>query len=86
MSQRDVGDPLTRAFVSAVEHGHVVPSLPSLIHMAARMGTDASSVLGVVKTQSTGVYNAGHGYERSDTNAATTASGRGRSAPRDGDR
>ena len=85
MSQRDVGDPLTRAFVSAVEHGHVVPSLPSLIHMASRLGTDAATVLGAVNMRSTGVYNPGHGYDRSDINTATTAGGGGRSATRDGD-
>lgn len=77
LSQAEVGAPLTRAFVSAVERGHVIPSLPSLLHLASRLRIDAGTLLLVVNGDTTAVYTPPHGND----NAATTKSGGGRSTP-----
>jgi transcriptional regulator with XRE-family HTH domain len=61
LSQAEVGRPLTRAFVSAVEHGHAVPSLASLVILAERLATDAATLLGSVNHGSTAVYDGAHG-------------------------
>ncbi|HTC85958.1 MAG TPA: helix-turn-helix transcriptional regulator, partial [Candidatus Acidoferrum sp.] len=61
MSQAEIGLPLTRGFVSAVERGHVVPSLPSLLHLASRLGVDAAALLSSVNGDATGVYTPAHG-------------------------
>ncbi len=37
LTQSGLGAPLTRAFVSAVERGRAVPSLPALAHMLGRI-------------------------------------------------
>lgn len=63
LSQTEVGRPLTRAFVSAVEHGHAVPSLASLVMLAERLATDAATLLGSVNRGSTGVYDGEHADE-----------------------
>src|SRR2546429_6695 len=76
LSQGQVGRPLSRAFVSAVEHGHVVPSLPSLLLLAGRLGTDAAALLNAVKMDSTAVYNLAHG----SPDQAASSRGRRRSA------
>ena len=39
LSQAELGSPLTRAYVSAVERGRVVPSLPALRLMTRRLDT-----------------------------------------------
>jgi transcriptional regulator with XRE-family HTH domain len=61
LSQAEVGGPFSRAFVSAVEHGHAVPSLASLVILADRLATDAATLLGSVNHGSTGVYDGGNG-------------------------
>jgi transcriptional regulator with XRE-family HTH domain len=45
MTQAQLGAPLTRSYVSAVERGRIVPSVPALAHMAARLGTDPGHLL-----------------------------------------
>jgi transcriptional regulator with XRE-family HTH domain len=45
MSQADLGRPFTRAYVSQVESGRTLPSLPALFHLADRLGVDPSSLL-----------------------------------------
>jgi transcriptional regulator with XRE-family HTH domain len=37
LTQRELGAPLTRGYVSAVEAGRTVPSLPALQHMVDRL-------------------------------------------------
>ena len=61
LSQAEVGHPLTRAFVSAVENGHTVPSLASLVLLAERLATDPATLLRSVKPDTTAVYDVGHG-------------------------
>ena len=82
LSQAEVGAPLTRAFVSAVERGHVVPSLPSLIHLASRLEIDAGTLLAAVNGDTTDVYTPPHGND----DAATTKGRRGRPTPGHGHR
>jgi transcriptional regulator with XRE-family HTH domain len=64
LSQAKAGWPLTRGFVSAVECGHVVPSLPALMLIAGHLGTDIATLLQVVKGHATTMYNPGHGRDR----------------------
>jgi transcriptional regulator with XRE-family HTH domain len=45
LSQHEVSSPLTRAFVSQVERGLTMPSLPALIVLSERLGTSADEVL-----------------------------------------
>lgn len=51
LSQSRVGRPLTRAFMSSVECGRVVPSLPSLLLIAGRLNSTAGAILTSVETQ-----------------------------------
>jgi len=45
LSQASMGIPLTRAFISQVEAGRTLPSLPALIVLAERLGTSADEIL-----------------------------------------
>lgn len=45
LSQASVSAPLTRAYVSQVEAGLTLPSLPALIVLAERLGTSADEIL-----------------------------------------
>jgi hypothetical protein len=49
MSQGSLGHPLTRSYVSAVELGHTVPSLPALRLMATRLGLSLSEFFAAVE-------------------------------------
>ncbi len=51
MTQGQVGGPLSRAFISAVEHGRVVPSLAALNLMAQRMNVPVDELLPGVNRQ-----------------------------------
>src|SRR5215203_1570848 len=44
-TQRALGEPLTKGFVSAVEHGRIVPSLPALRLMTDRLGVPLGEFL-----------------------------------------
>lgn len=54
MSQAALGAPLTRAYVSAVETGRVVPSLPALEHMVNRLGSSLSDFFAAVERDRAG--------------------------------
>ena len=45
LSQDEMSPPLTRGFISQVELGRTMPSLPALIVMSERLGTSADEVL-----------------------------------------
>ena len=51
LSKQHLGDPLTRSFVSLVEHGRLTPSLPSLRIIASTLGTSAAGILASVEAQ-----------------------------------
>lgn len=50
LTQADLGAPLSRAFVSRVEHGRLTPSLPSLLLLADRLGSTGAALLATVET------------------------------------
>jgi transcriptional regulator with XRE-family HTH domain len=45
LSQGELSAPLTRAYISQVESGRTLPSLPALILLAERLGTSADEIL-----------------------------------------
>ena len=51
LSQTNVGQPLSRAFMSSVESGRLTPSLPSLLMIARRLNSSAAAILASVDTQ-----------------------------------
>ena len=51
MSQQDIGRPLSRAFISLVENGHISPSLASLVLISARLDLPAWELLKAVSEQ-----------------------------------
>jgi transcriptional regulator with XRE-family HTH domain len=54
LTQAELGEPLTKAFVSAVEHGHTVPSLPALRLMVGRLDTSLAGFLAAVEREAAG--------------------------------
>ena len=52
LTQAALGVPLTKGFVSAVERGRTVPSLPALRLMAGRLGTTLGEFLTAVDDES----------------------------------
>ncbi len=60
MSQEDVSAPLTRGYVSQVERGQTMPSLPALIVIAEHLGTSADVVLRAVNRALSEEYAVGH--------------------------
>jgi hypothetical protein len=56
MTQTQLGWPLTRGFVSAVEHGHCLPSLAALAHFADRLGVSPADLLDPVKHELAALY------------------------------
>jgi transcriptional regulator with XRE-family HTH domain len=63
LTQAALGDPFTRAFVSAVESGQAVPSITALALLVDRLGAPLTDFFSGVNDQMTGVYNAGHGAD-----------------------
>lgn len=63
LSQANVGRPLSRAFMSSVENGHLTPSLPSLLIIARQLNTSAAAILGSVETQLEGQIEHGSSDE-----------------------
>jgi len=60
MSQVQLADPLSKAFVSLIEHGRVVPSLPSLGLIADRLQTSPAVLLHSVNRGWTEEYTDAH--------------------------
>jgi transcriptional regulator with XRE-family HTH domain len=51
LSQATAARPFSRAFMSSVERGRFIPSLPSLLIIARQLNTSASNILGAVDLQ-----------------------------------
>lgn len=51
MSQGEIGRPLSRAFISLVENGHISPSLASLVLISARLDLPVWELLKAVSEQ-----------------------------------
>lgn len=60
LSQEEMSAPMTRSYVSQVERGLTLPSLPALIVMAERLGTSADEVLREVNRTLNSEYAARH--------------------------
>lgn len=60
LTQGDASGPMTRAYLSQVEAGRTLPSLPALIVLAERLGTTADEVLRSVKSALNSEYAARH--------------------------
>lgn len=50
-TQEELGAPLTRSFVSAIEHGRVLPSLPALLLIASRLDVPVGELVGELVEQ-----------------------------------
>jgi transcriptional regulator with XRE-family HTH domain len=61
LTQAALGGPFTRAFVSAVEHGLAMPSIPALALLTDRLDTPLHDFFKGVNDQMTGVYSDRHG-------------------------
>jgi transcriptional regulator with XRE-family HTH domain len=59
LSQSIVSDPLTRGFLSSVEAGRTIPSIPSLVMIARRLHTTAAAILESVDRQLEGETDGG---------------------------
>jgi len=56
LSQADLGQPFTRAYVSALEGGHCVPSLSALLLLAERLETTGGDLLDSVNPRLARMY------------------------------
>ena|SRR5687768_1051066 len=61
MTQTELGRPLTRGFVSAIEHGRCLPSLAALAHFADRLNVSPADLLDPVKHELAALYTGRHG-------------------------
>ncbi len=66
LTQASLGEPLTRAFVSAVERGHTVPSIAALALLTDRLGARLDEFFTGVNEQMTRVYTPRHEHPDSD--------------------
>lgn len=64
LTQAELGSPMTRSFVSAVEHGRAIPSLPALLLISARLGVPVGDLLEQLewtwRDTYTGIHDADH--------------------------
>jgi transcriptional regulator with XRE-family HTH domain len=67
LTQAALGTPFTRAYVSAVEQGLAMPSIPALALLTDRLETPLEVFFQGVNEQMTGVYNRGHGNREDPT-------------------
>jgi transcriptional regulator with XRE-family HTH domain len=60
LTQASLGTPLTRGFISAVERGRTVPSIPALVLLADRLDVPLDAFFSAVKLDMTVLYNPDH--------------------------
>lgn len=60
MTQAELAGPFSKSYVSAVEHGRVMPSLRTLWFMAGRLGVGVGDLVDTVKPFLTPEYNVAH--------------------------
>ena len=60
LSQAAVGRPLSRAFVSSVEKGRIIPSIPALALLTERLGIDLGTFFTGVNRDMTVLYTGQH--------------------------
>lgn len=54
MTQEQIARPASKAFISLVEHGRTLPSLPSLLLIATKLDVPVSDLLNQVNARMTG--------------------------------
>jgi transcriptional regulator with XRE-family HTH domain len=60
LTQASLGAPMTRAFVSSVERGRTVPSLPALALLVDRLNLSLSEFFLGVQSHMTAAYTSAH--------------------------
>lgn len=65
LTQRELGAPFTAAYISAVELGYAVPSIPTLILLTQRLEIGVEEFFRGVNARWTAVYNPGHEHQDS---------------------
>jgi transcriptional regulator with XRE-family HTH domain len=64
LTQREVGDPFTRAFVCAVERGRALPSIAALAILLQRLDVRLDEFFSGVQEDMTIKYTAAHGHRQ----------------------
>lgn len=64
LTQTELGWPLTRAFVSSIEHGRCLPSLAALAHFADRLSVSPAELIEPVKHELAALYTRHDGSGR----------------------
>lgn len=63
LTQRELGGPFTAAFVSAIELGYAMPSIPALVVLTQRLEIGVEEFFRGVNERWTAVYNPRHEHE-----------------------
>ena len=66
MTQAELGAPFTKSYVSAIEHGRVLPSLQALWLIAGRLGVGIGELVGQVNPIATARYTGPRGQPTTD--------------------
>ena len=66
MTQAELGAPFTKSYVSAIEHGRVLPSLQALWLIAGRLGVGIGELVGQVNPVATARYTRSRGHQTID--------------------
>lgn len=78
MTQSELAYPMTRSFVSAVEHGKTLPSLAALLLISARLDVSPGELLEQTEWTVNDIYTEiYHGDDQPDDHAQDPASGGG---------
>ena len=85
LTQADVAAPFSAAYISAIEHGIVVPSLPALVVLASRLGVEPAELLAGVNFLVPAAYTEGHVFQANERHRPDESGPRGqlRNAPQD---
>ncbi len=65
LTQAELGAPMTRSFVSAIEKGRALPSLPALLLIALRLGVPAGDLLEKLEWTWGDTYTGAHDADHS---------------------
>src|ERR1035437_4745290 len=60
LTQTELGSPLTRSFVSAIEHGRALPSLRALMLISSRLGVPIGELLDELEWTRQDTYTLAH--------------------------
>lgn len=67
LTQTQLGAPMTRSFISAVEHGRALPSLRALLLISARLAVSPAELLRQVKWDWRSAYTAADDRDQETT-------------------